>query len=609
MNGLLPGSGSNKVRALQVVGLALLLAIIVALTYREAPGNEFHFDDHRNIVDYGPVRMEQPSGKALLDAFANPKLQYRNFPSLTFAVDWWRGGGEARAFLQTNVFLHALTALAVFAFAYRLLCRLQTENRRTVLLAAFCVALLWAVHPINSQAVNLIVQRMAILATLFVLLSLTCYLEARRADSPRHIAWYAAAALFGVLGAFSKENAWILPLLVLAVEYGVVRHGQVLVQNKLDVLLLALPFVGLALVATDLALGSGPVSNSFLSGYETRSFSMEERLLTQPRVIFFYLSLVLWPLPGRFSLEHDFAVSTSLLGPPTTLLSLLGIAVLIFTALRLFVRPQTRLLGFLLLWPAMTLVIESSFIPLELVFEHRMYMPMVGLAVLAGAGLLALCHRLPKYAPGSIAVLLVIALALAVSTSQRTKLWQDPLTLNADAVRKAPNSSRAWSNLGMYRYLSGDQDGAIAALEQAIELSGGKEMKALEHLGVIYLDLGDLERAETLVGSAYRLQWDNPEPSILNHMGEVQLARKRYAPAARFFERAISIAPWKTAYYWNIALAYEGLADCSMALKNWRKYLDLEKDPDSRRQVEEHVAGTYNLEANTCGQAQSQQSQ
>jgi hypothetical protein len=180
MNGLLPGSGSNKVRALQVVGLALLLAIIVALTYREAPGNEFHFDDHRNIVDYGPVRMEQPSGKALLDAFANPKLQYRNFPSLTFAVDWWRGGGEARAFLQTNVFLHALTALAVFAFAYRLLCRLQTENRRTVLLAAFCVALLWAVHPINSQAVNLIVQRMAILATLFVLLSLTCYLEARQ---------------------------------------------------------------------------------------------------------------------------------------------------------------------------------------------------------------------------------------------------------------------------------------------------------------------------------------------------------------------------------------------------------------------------------------------
>jgi hypothetical protein len=312
MNGLLPGSGSNKVRALQVVGLALLLAIIVALTYREAPGNEFHFDDHRNIVDYGPVRMEQPSGKALLDAFANPKLQYRNFPSLTFAVDWWRGGGEARAFLQTNVFLHVLTALAVFAFAYRLLCRLQTENRRTVLLAAFCVALLWAVHPINSQAVNLIVQRMAILATLFVLLSLTCYLEARRADSTRHIAWYAAAALFGVLGAFSKENAWILPLLVLAVEYGVVRHGQVLVQNKLDVLLLALPFVGLALVATDLALGSGPVSNSFLSGYETRSFSMEERLLTQPRVIFFYLSLILWPLPGRFSLEHDFAVSTSL---------------------------------------------------------------------------------------------------------------------------------------------------------------------------------------------------------------------------------------------------------------------------------------------------------
>jgi tetratricopeptide (TPR) repeat protein len=141
----------------------------------------------------------------------------------------------------------------------------------------------------------------------------------------------------------------------------------------------------------------------------------------------------------------------------------------------------------------------------------------------------------------------------------------------------------------------------MAALEKAIELSGGKERRALEHLGIIYLDLGDLERAETLVERAYRMQWQNPEPSTLNHMGEVQLARQDYAAAARYFDRAINIAPWKTAYYWNIALAYEGLGDCAQALQNWHKYLGLEKDEDSRRTVERHITVNHGPGHEGCG--------
>ena len=238
-----------------------------------------------------------------------------------------------------------------------------------------------------------------------------------------------------------------------------------------------------------------------------------------------------------------------------------------------------------------------------------MYLPTVGLALLPGIGLVAINEHRPAFTFGYIAVLLVVAAGLAASTSERTKLWQDPLTLHADAVEKAPNSSRAWSNLGMYRYLEGDQAGAMAALENAIELSGGKERRALEHLGVIYLDLGDLDRAETLVESAYRMQWQNPEPSTLNHMGEVQLARQRYAAAAQYFDRAISIAPWKTAYYWNIALAYEGLGYCTQALQNWHKYLGLEKDEDSRRTVERHIETNHGSGNDGCGPQARRQSQ
>lgn len=593
-------AGSGVWRA---TGLALLLAVIVTLVYREAPGNQFHFDDYHSIVDYGPVRMEQPSAAALLEAFTQPRLAHRNVASLTFAVDWWRGGGEPRAFLQTNVLLHVLATLAVFLFARQVLVRLKPNDPGIVLLSAFGVALLWALHPVNSQAVNLIVQRMTILATLFVLLSLSCYLAGRSAKSPRSIAWFAAAGLFGVLGALSKQNAWILPLLVLAVEYGVVRHGQLLVRGRADALLLSLPFIVAALVVIDLASGNGPISRNFLSGYETRSFTMGERLLTQPRVVFFYLSLVFWPLAGRFSLEHDFAVSTSLTTPPATIPSLLALTLFLLAAVYLFVRPKTRLPGFLLLWPAMTLAIESTFIPLEMVFEHRMYLPTVGLALLAGAAWIGLHDRWPGYSKVFAAMAAAAIFGLALSTMERTRLWQEPLVLNEDAVAKAPNSSRAWSNLGMERYLVGDQAGAIAALEKAIELSGGREEKALEHLGVIHLDLGNLDRAENLIERAYRMQWDRPEPSLLNHVGEVELARKRFSSAAAYFERAIGLAPWKSAYYWNIALAYEGQGRCSMALRSWHDYLDLESDPDSRREVEQHIRENYGRGEQDCGEA------
>jgi hypothetical protein len=607
MSGLSTGSVSAGSGLMRAAGLALLLAVIVAFVYREAPGNQFHFDDYHNIVDYGPVRMQQPSLAALREAFTNPRLAHRNVASLTFAVDWWRGGGEPRAFLQTNVLLHVLAALAVFLFARQVLLRLKPDDPGILLPAAFGVALLWALHPINSQAVNLIVQRMTILATLFVLLSLSCYLAGRSARSPRCSAWFAAAGLFGILGAFSKETAWILPLLVLAVEYGVVRHGQALVRSRLDTLLLSLPFIAAALVVLDLASGSGPISRSFLAGYEFRSFTMQERLLTQPRVVLFYLSLVLWPLSGRFSLEHDFVVSTALASPPATIPGVLAVALLLLAAVYLFVRPKTRLPGFLLLWPAITLAIESSFIPLEMVFEHRMYLPLVGITLLAGAAWVAVHDRWRAYSAPFAAVIAIVALGLGLSTVERTTLWREPLLLNEDAVKKAPGSGRAWSNLGMQRYLSGDQAGAIAALEKAIELSDGKEKKALEHLGVIQLDLGNLDRAESLIERAYRMQWQNPEPSLLNHMGEVALARKRYASAVALFDRAIRMAPWKSAYYWNIALAYEGLGKCSLALQYWREYLALEPDPDSRREVEQHIRENHGRGTQDCGEALRQQ--
>jgi hypothetical protein len=592
---------STMSERVQLAGLLCALVVIVAVTYRGASGNEFHFDDYDNIVRYSPVRMDQFELQSLADAFMHPMIEHRNVPSLTFAIDWWRGGGEARAFLQTNVLLHILTTLSLFGFVVQLLRRWAAEQSHAVMLAAFAAAAIWAVHPINSQAVNLIVQRMAILAALFVLLSLSCYLIARTTSRTWRIPWFVAAVAFGLLGAFSKENAWILPLLLLGVEYGVIRHRRELIRGPQDWLLLSLPFLVAVFVVLDLALEVGPISDSLVGAYDYRSFSMVERLLTQPRVIFFYLSLVLWPLPGRFSLEHAFPVSTSLLAPPTTLICILGLVVLLLAALWLFARPTSRIVGLLLLWPFATLAIESSFVPLELVFEHRMYMPMVGLVALLGIAILSLARRYPGREIALAGTVALATIGLSFSTSVRTNDWRDALALQVDAVRKAPDSPRAWTNLGLQRYMAGDKAGAIDALETALELSDGKEPKALEHLGVIYLDRGELDRAEALIDQVYRQQWSRPEPSVLNHKGEVELARERYASAVEFFARAIDAAPWNRVYYWNIALAYEGLGECELALRSWRDYLERETDPSQRGEVERHIAIVHGGGHNSCG--------
>jgi Flp pilus assembly protein TadD len=293
---------------------------------------------------------------------------------------------------------------------------------------------------------------------------------------------------------------------------------------------------------------------------------MIERLLTQPRVIFFYLSLVAWPVPWRFSIEHDILVSTSLTSPTTRAISLVALMLTATAGLLLFIRARTRIPGFLLLWPLATLAIESSFLALELVFEHRMYMPLAGMAILAGVIALTLIQRHAAYARLLPAAALLVGIGLSIATMQRTLIWREPLILYQDAVTKAPESSRAWGNLGLSRYEAGDEAGAVTALEKAVELGGGKDAKALENLGVIYMDQGRLPAAARLIRQAYELQRQRPEPSVLNHRGELELAMGNHAAAARFFRSAINVAAWNDVYYWNLALAYEGMLQCPAAL-------------------------------------------
>lgn len=513
---------------LVALALAVAVAALVVLAYRGIELNGFHFDDWPNILYRRSLQMEQLSFAALVEAGRDAFLARRPVASVSFALDWWRGGGAPGPFLVTNLALHVLAAWAVFAL---LVAAWPARAARTplVLVAVAAATAWWALQPIQVQAVSYVVQRMTGLAALFSVLTVWAYVRGRRSTLLAHaLAWWALALVAFALGALSKENAWITPALVLMAEYLVVREDGPLVRGPLDRALLALPLVGLAAVVVDVATG-GPLSRWALYGYEHRDFTLAERLLTQPKVVLFHVSQLLWPLPGRFAIEHDLTIVRS----AASWHFWLPMAVIVAwcaAALALAARPGRRLVAFFMLWVPATLVIESSAVPLEMVFEHRMYLPSVGFAGLIAIALAAALEAPRLRLPAAALATAAIGFALW-ATAERLPHWRSETSLYEQAVRLAPGSARAWNhlgvalldqrrnepltreryegaiaafersiaadaryaapwtNMGVARYLQGDKPAARANLERAIALSP-KEAPAFHYLAQIHREEG-----------------------------------------------------------------------------------------------------------------------
>ena len=577
-------SAGGTALLLRILSGLLVLGLLVAFVYRDAPSNDFHFDDRDNIVDHLPLHIDKLDIASLQRAWSEPLLASRPLPSVTFAVDWWRGQGQPAPFQVTNLLLHFGNTALVFLLVGWVARRSRTADAASetrIWLGSLLAAGLWAAHPIQVQAVTYIVQRMAELSALFSLVSVYCYIRGRTAPRYRPL-WLAAAMLTFGLGALSKENAWIVPGLWWLAEFGLCRTGRPAIGSGWDRLIFALPFVVALYAAIDLLIG-GVLADRFLPGYAGRDFGVVERLLTQPRVVLFHLSQLLWPAPGRFSVEHDFGLSTGLFTPPTTAAALILILVWCAMGLRALVSERFRAVGFWMLWLPLSLVPESTVVPLEMVFEHRMYLPSVGLAGLFG---LVLADR---RAAGrmSLTVAATGLLALLWITPQQVRFWRDDLSLYQNAIQVAPNSPRAWSGWGESLVKAGRTAEAKVALERALKLDP-TQYGAWEKIGVIHMDAGDLAGAERALREAHRLS--GGKHTVANHIGELYMLMENPAAALDQFVAATERRPDEAIYRWNQAVALEKLGHCQAAAAQWQVYLRLEPDPDERARVASHLA-------------------
>lgn len=437
----------------------LILTAVIALTaaiYWTGLYGGYVFDDFPNIVYNEQTRMMSLAPeqwlRVALAGEAGPLG--RPLSMISFALERYLFGLDPFPMKLTNLLIHLVNTSLIYLLGLCVLRRIQTlepgQPPRVVSVEtlALFTATAWAVAPINLTAVLFVVQRMESLATLFILAGVLAYFRGRmllEMDKSRSgWSWILGGFIIGGgLGVLAKESAVMLPVYTLLVEWLLFdfAQGRPVVRRQLLWLygvVLALPAVaGLALYLPGLLSGTS---------YENRPFTLNERLLTETRVLWNYLWWSVAPAPGQLSLYHDaITVSRSLLQPWTTLLATLGLAGLLCSAALL--HRRFRLVAFGLLWFFVMHLLVSTALNLELVYEHRNYLGSFGIylalffVIFSGKSGDSL-----RFARRTLAIGLIVLYGLL--TFLRAEEWSDPLRLAQLEANRQQESARANYELG-----------------------------------------------------------------------------------------------------------------------------------------------------------------
>lgn len=533
-------------RTPHVVGCALVVALAAGL-YANSLHVPFVFDDLPNIARNRFIRVTQLELEPLLDAaFESPTN--RPVANLSFALNHYFSGYALVPYHAVNVAVHAANGALVYLFALftlRRASRLPHQATRrpdaSPVPAALLCALLFTAHPVQTQSITYVVQRMNELAVLFMLLALLAYLAARSAKGRRRrqLAWAGALAAW-LLALGCKPIAIALPFTILMYEWFFFRDLSWVWLKQSAGLLAAAVAVALLLAFV--------YSDGFSSfSYANRDFTPWQRMLTQGRVLVLYLGLILYPLPSRLNLTHAFVASSSPFEPPTTLLCFALLAALLLVAIRLARRH--RLVSFCMLWFFLHLGIESSFVPLEMVFEHRLYWPLVGPALLTSSLLFDWLGARRLVAFGVSAALVA---SLGSATVLRNRTWRDAVTLWSDVVAKSPADARARYSLGFSLAAEGREEDAIAQYREALRIDPDYA-SAHNDLGVALEGRGRTDEARRHYAEAVRLAPD--DGTFRTNLGLVLLREGRADEGVRALEEALRRDPGHAPAH--VALGYE----------------------------------------------------
>lgn len=531
-------------RAVWLAGAGLVLAAFVA--YHNSLGGPFVFDDVPAIVENPSIRQLWPPGPVLAPGLdGGVTVSGRPLVNLSFALNYAMGGGTVRGYHLVNLLIHGLAGLTLFGVVRRTWARFSPAE---ALPGAFCVALLWLLHPLQTAAVTYVVQRAESLAALFYLLTLYGFIRmAEKPETGRRLGgdgeanrkpesrlWATISIAACLAGMASKEVMATAPLMVMLYDRTFVAG-----TFKEAWRLRGRYYLGVAATWLLLAwLVAGTTGRGGTAGFGT-AVGPWSYLLTQCQAIVHYLRLVVWPHP----LVFDYGTATvGHLGDvwPQALL-LVGLAA--GTGVALVRRPVW---GFAGAWFFVILAPSSSLVPVasQTMAEHRMYLPLAVLVTLAVAGLWARMGRRAAVVCG------VLAVVLAGLTLRRNTDYGSEAGLWTDTVAKQPANGRAHNNLGKAVFAAGRPEAALAHYAEAIRLQPAVP-EPYYNLGLALARLGRPAEAAARYEEALRLQPAYPEAH--NNLGNVLLAVGRLDEAGVHYEEAVRLRPGFAEAHGNLA--------------------------------------------------------
>lgn len=572
------------------VPLAALSVLLLCVVWSYWPGltGPFLLDDATNIAplgDNGGIRTLGDFKRYVFGGNAGPLGRPVSLASFVANAQTWPA--DPWPFKLTNLLIHLLNTVLVYTLARQLL---TVAKSRWPLHGALLAAAWWGLHPLHASTVLYVVQRMTELAATFSLFGLILFVHGRRTVEARPtfgFLWMCVGiGMCGLLAALSKESGALLPLLALCIELLLRRAvSSPPLWRPISILILWMPVAAIAFYFA----WQWP---DMLRGYAGREFSISERLLTEGRVLTDYLRNLLLPTSASAGLFNDnYPLSRSLLSPVSTLWSWLLVAGLIVIAVVSRKRHPVLALG--LFWFFCAHLLESTFLPLEIYFEHRNYLPAFGLALIAG-------YYVPPLIP-SRRVLLIAGFAAFVGleiwiTRQKAVVWGDEWVAVTVWPMERPESLRVQQFAARYWLANGNPAAAANYIEafakqdsrsatarlQAIELRcatgepvDGYAREASSVLRHGKFDLGGLDslgrtqraktaghcadlQSETLMGliDAYL---DNPQlkalPSQVGYLYFIKAselaARGEYDLAVRIVTDAARLRPSLLSSYWQ----------------------------------------------------------
>jgi len=558
----------HKVRTAAAYDVAAVSVFVVLgfLVYSNTLKSPFLFDDRAHIPENRHIRLTELDLKGIVEAGFESPSPTRPVANISFALNYYFHRYNVVGYHLTNIFIHILTGIFLYYFVKNTLSipllRSRYHSGRPI---AFFASLLWLLHPLQTQSVSYIVQRMNSMAAMFYILSLLLYVKGRLSLAQHKTTWlwFAGCVVAGLLSLGSKEMAATLPVFILLYEWYFFQDLSTAWLKRY------LPYVIAVFMVFCLVglwyLDWAPFQK-ILSGYDRRDFTLTQRVLTQPRVVMYYISLLFYPSPGRLNLDHDFAFSYSLSSPLTTLISIAAIAGMI--GLAVYAARRRRLLSFCVLWFFGNLVIESSVIGLELVFEHRVYLP----SMLVPVAVAAVAWRYIKNNLVKIPMFCILILVCGIWTYNRNGVWADPVTLWTDCATKSPEKPRSQFNLALSLADVGRDDEAIEYYTRTLQLDPNRSDAHLG-LGAVFFNKGKTDQAIGCFTEALRIK---PEyPRALVSLGVALASEGRLDEAISCYRRAIRIKPDYLDAHMNLGDALKSKGRLDEAIYNYRQVLKI----------------------------------